>query len=321
MLNSKSRVKAVKYRAYAKVNLALGILGKRTDGYHEIGTLMVPVSLADVVSVEAKAQGLRVYCPGLPELHQEHNLAYKAAVSLVSGKLEAPGFDISIDKAIPPGKGLGGGSSDAAAVLLAISDFLDGKEKPCMAELLEIAAGIGSDVPFFVGANAKPPVWAGALCTGRGERVHPVQGNSFWVLLVLPSVEISTKLAYSKWDDIHPDAPVLSTSLGFAGTLAADSRLRDVVEAFSSGDPEELGRCIFNDFEKSAYPSYPGLSIIKENLLQSGAFGAALTGSGSAVYGICGSRGHAEEVRARFLELSGGLPVSQAVIARTGVNM
>jgi 4-diphosphocytidyl-2-C-methyl-D-erythritol kinase len=321
VLSGKGDVKAVKYRAYAKINLALSILGKRTDGYHEIGTLMVPVSLADLVSVEVTTQGLEVYCPGLPGLPQAHNLAYKAAASLVSGEFGTPGLAISIDKAIPPGKGLGGGSSDAAAVLLAIRDLWKHLNKPDLTALVQTAAGIGSDIPFFIGANAKPPVWEGALCTSKGERVYPVRGGSFWVLLVLPDIEISTRLAYSKWDDMHPEAPTFATPLDFAGALAVDSRLRDAAEAFSSNDPERLGRCIFNDFEKSVYPSYPELSIIKEDLLLSGALGAALTGSGSAVYGICGSRGHASEVRERFLELSGGLPANQVVIARTGVNI
>ena len=320
MLEGRGDIRAVKYRACAKINLALGILGKRTDGCHEVGTLMVPISLADVVTVEPQAQGLSLYCPGLPELRQEDNLAYKAAVSLLSGKGRAHGFAISVEKAIPPGSGLGGGSSDAAAVLLAVSELLEGRDKPDTLHLMETAARLGSDVPFFIGANARPPVWEGAVCTGRGERVHPVQGGSFWVLLGLSDVPISTKSAYSKWDDMNPHVPEFATSLDYAGALAADPRLRATVEGFASGDLERLGRCVFNDFEKSVYPLYPVLSIIKENLLLSGAFGAALTGSGSAVYGICGSRGHAEEVRDKFLELSGDLPVSRVVIARTGVK-
>lgn len=322
MLSSRSGQTAVKYRAYAKINLALSILGKRTDGYHEIGTLMVPVSLADVVSAEVAAQGLRVYCPGLPDLPQEHNLAYKAAAALLSGEPRVPGLAISVHKAIPPGKGLGGGSSDAAAVLLAIRDLREEmRERFGLSALMEVAAGLGSDIPFFIGANAKPPVWEAAVCIGRGEKVYPVKGGSFWIVLVLPEVEILTRLAYSNWDEMHPDAPVFTSALDFEGAMAADPRLRDAVRAFASDDPEDLARCLFNDFEKSVYPSYPGLSIIKENLLRSGALGAVISGSGSAVYGICRSRGHAAKVRASFLELSGDVPERQVVIARTGVRV
>lgn len=320
MLYSKNDVKVVKYHAYAKINLALSILGRRKDGYHEIATLMVPVSIADLVSVEAGTQGIRVCCPGLPGVHQRDNLVYKAGVSLISGKPEAPGFAISIKKNIPPGKGLGGGSSDAAAALLAMADLWASKDKPGLAALTQMAAGIGSDVPFFIGANAKPPLWQGALCIGRGERAYPVEAGPYWVLLIFPDAHISTRLAYLRWDAMHPDAPVLSTELDLAGALAIDSRISNTARVLSSNDPERLGLCIFNDFEKSVYPSYPRLSIIKENLLLSGAFGAALTGSGSAIYGICGSREHAEKVRRRFFELSGGLPVTQAIIAKTGVN-
>ncbi len=309
----------VEYHAYAKINLALSILGKREDGYHEIATLMVPVDIADLVSVEAITQGLRVYCPQLPGLAQEDNLAYKVAALLLSGKNLDAGFAISLQKAIPAGMGLGGGSSDAAATLLALRDLLVPRHKPNFGHLIDIASQIGSDIPFFIGANSKPPLWQAALCTGRGEKIRQIEGGSYWMLLILPEVRVSAAKAYAGWDAMNFYRRVSFSGLASDRAMALDPRLCNVIEALPSNNPRQLGTCIFNDFEASLYSSHPELSIIKENLLLSGAYGAALTGSGSAVYGICGSREHALKVKARFLKMSRKLPIIQAVVTRTGV--
>lgn len=319
MQYSKNGVQVVEYHAYAKINLALSILGKREDGYHEIATLMVPVVLSDLVSVEAITQGLRVCCPELPGVAQNENLAYKAAELFLSEKRFEIGFAISLRKAIPVGKGLGGGSSDAAAALLALRDLLDSGHKPGFDNLVNMAAQIGSDIPFFVGANSIPSLWTAALCTGRGEKIYPVEGGHYWIVLIFPAVKISTAEAYAHWDTIHPGRCAPSSGLAFDRAISLDPRLGNIMKVLPSNDPKQLGSCIFNDFEVSVYSSHPELSIIKENLLLSGAYGAALTGSGSAVYGICGSREHAHKVKAKFLKISRKLPVMQVVVTRTGV--
>ena len=312
-------IQMVKYQAYAKINLGLSILGKRTDGYHEIATLMVPVSIADLVFVSLGDEGLKVCCPDLAEVSEQDNLAFKAATSLVSFGSGAPGFVISIRKTIPPGKGLGGGSSNAAATLLGIRDLWPGRNAPGHAILMHKAADIGSDVPFFIGTNSKPPLWEAALCTGRGELVHPLGGECYWLVLVIPDVRVSTREAYSKWDNMNPLSPLIITDKDRLLANRLDSRMDRLITAFSSKCPGTLGRSIFNDFEESVYSYHPSLSIIKEKLLSSGAFGAMLTGSGSAVYAICGSYEHAKEIKRRFLELDKGPTVSQVAIAMTGV--
>lgn len=320
MLYRTDGVQVVEYHAYAKINLALSVLGKREDGYHEIITLMVPVKISDLVSVEAKPQGLEVFCPDLPGLAQHENLAYRAAQSYLARQSISCGFRISIQKNIPAGKGLGGGSSDAAAALLAIRDIACSPCKVSPGPLMDIASEIGSDVPFFIGANSKPPLWQGALCTGRGESIHVVEGGSYWIVLVFPELKVKTKMAYSQWDFLHPGGPVIvSESPGLESIFSLDPRIDRVVRALVSNDPESLGKNLYNDLERPVYSSFPELSIIKENLLRSGADGAIMTGSGSAVYGICSSREHGLEVRDRFLDMSRELPVRQAIVTRTGV--
>ncbi len=320
MLYRTDGVQVVDYHAYAKINLALSVLGKREDGYHEIITLMVPVKMFDLVSVEAKPQGLEVFCPGLPGLAQHDNLAYRAAQSFVAKQRPPCGFRISIRKSIPAGKGLGGGSSDAAAALLAIRDITCNSCKVCLGPLMNIASETGSDVPFFIGANSKPPLWQGALCTGRGEGIHVVEGRSYWIVLVFPKVKVDTKMAYSQWDLLHPGERVIAPdNTGLESPFSLDPRMDRVVRALVSDGPESLGKNLYNDLERPVYSSFPELSIIKENLLRSGADGAVMTGSGSAVYGICSSMEHGSEVRDKFLNMSRELPVEKVIVTRTGV--
>ncbi len=320
MLYRTDGVQVVEYHAYAKINLALSVLGKREDGYHEIVTLMAPVNISDLVSVEAKPQGLEVFCPDLPGLAQHDNLAYRAAQSFLARQSISCGFRISIQKNIPAGKGLGGGSSDAAAALLAMRDVACNLRGVSLGLLMDMASEIGSDVPFFIGANSKPPLWQAAVCTGRGESIHVVEGGSYWLVLVFPEVKVATKMAYSQWDCLYSgEPPIVPESTGLESALSLDLRMDRVVRALASNDPESLGKNLYNDLEKPVYSCFPELSIIKENLLKSGADGAAMTGSGSAVYGICSSREHGLEVRNKFLNMSRELPVRQAIVTRTGV--
>ncbi|MGI6627054.1 MAG: 4-(cytidine 5'-diphospho)-2-C-methyl-D-erythritol kinase [Bacillota bacterium] len=320
MLYQTNHVQVVKYHAYAKINLALRVLGRREDGYHEVSTLMVPVDISDLVYVEARPQGLEVICPELPGLAGHDNLAYRAAKSYFAFRDITGGFKISIQKSVPAAKGLGGGSSDAAAVLLAIRDLTGDRARLGPETLMDIASTIGSDVPFFVGANSKPPLWHGALCTGRGECIHPVEGGSYWIVLIFPEARIETKAAYARWDQLFPGESLISSKRDNSDcAVSLDLKLHKTIEAFASRDPERLGKSIFNDLEEPVCSSFPELTIIKENLLVSGACGAAMTGSGSAVFGICSSREHGLEVRDRFLGLSQGSSIRQAVVTRTGV--
>src|SRR5258708_5674128 len=182
---------AVKQFAPAKINLYLHILGRRPDGFHELETLMAPISLGDMVDIDLIPEGIEFTCSDPALSDAQDNLATKAArVFLKEFKL-ATGVRIHLEKRVPVGAGLGGGSGDAAAVLLALRkltgvDCADGK-------LAELAARLGSDIPFFI---YKQP----AVCKGRGEIIKPVTlKESYQGLLVHPGFGVSTPWAYKTY--------------------------------------------------------------------------------------------------------------------------
>ena len=181
---------AIKLRAYAKLNLSLKITGKRSDGYHDIDSIMQSISLHDEVDLKIIGSGIKVHCsiPGI-----ENNTAQKAAELLFAEAKIKSGVNIQIKKNIPISTGLGGGSADAAATLIGLNKLFDlnlHRDK-----LLEIGAKIGSDVPFcLVGGTAR--------CTGRGEKmekINPQTGSAF--MLAIPKVKVSTKIVYEKYDE------------------------------------------------------------------------------------------------------------------------
>jgi len=183
----------IKLRAYAKLNLTLKINGKRQDGYHDIDSVMQSISLHDEVDIKPADSGINVSCsiPGI-----EKNIARTAAELFLSETEIKSGVNIHIKKNIPLSSGLGGGSADAAATLIGLYKLFNlnlRKDK-----LLEMGAKVGSDVPFcLVGGTAR--------CAGRGEiveRINPQTGSVF--LLVIPKIEVSTKLIYNKYDEVGP---------------------------------------------------------------------------------------------------------------------
>ncbi|MFH1709750.1 MAG: 4-(cytidine 5'-diphospho)-2-C-methyl-D-erythritol kinase [bacterium] len=182
---------AIKLRAYAKLNLTLNITGKRPDGYHEIDSVMQSISLHDEIDMKTADSGIKVKCsiPGI-----EDNIVQKAAELLFAEAKIKGGVHIQIKKNIPLSAGLGGGSADAAATLIGLNKLFNLNLH--RDRLLEIAAKIGSDVPFcLVGGTAR--------CTGRGEkmeRINPQTGSVF--LLAIPKIEVSTKIVYDKYDEI-----------------------------------------------------------------------------------------------------------------------
>ena len=251
----------MKWLAPAKINLSLRVLGRRTDGFHEIETLMVPLDLADKVSVTASNDistgGIILECndPTLPT--DEGNLAYRAAV-LFRKRWQGermPTVRLELTKHIPHGAGLGGGSSDAATVLLALNEMLGGRFST--AELARLAAELGSDVPFFIYRSA-------AFCRGRGERVQPREFEpSLPLLLIKPVFSIPTPWAYQQWRNARELPGVRYTS-----------------QTFAWGE-------LVNDLEKPVFEKYLALAEMKHWLLaQPGVAGALLSGSGSTMIGL-----------------------------------
>ncbi len=245
----------------AKINIGLRITEKRSDGYHNIETIFYPVSLCDaleIVEAGGEATEDRITVTGLDtKIPGGDNLVIKA-VKVLRQKFHIPCLNIHLHKVIPPGGGLGGGSSDAACTLITLNrQFRLHLHLP---ELKSIALGLGSDCPFFM--NPVP-----SIATGRGETLMPVKPLSghYYLVLLNPGTDISTAEAYR---NCRPAVP--SSSL-------MDLYLKPV---------SEWEGLIVNDFEDYVFAGYPAIGELKRILRDSGALFSSMSGSGSTVYGI-----------------------------------
>lgn len=271
--------------APAKINLSFQILRCREDNFHEIETLMAPISLGDEL-VLAPAKRLAFSCDDASLPRDDDNLVLRAARAFFAEIKEEPRVRIELRKKIPHGAGLGGGSSDAASTLFGLNE-MHGKPIP-ISRLTNLAAEIGSDVPFFLARSA-------ALCRGRGEIVEPVAALPEWPLLLLkPEFGVPTPWAYSRWRDAR-ELPGISSA------------------------PQSLGELtIVNDLERPVFEKYVFLARMKEWLrAQPEVAGALLSGSGSTVFAILNQAGNAEAVAQRArIELD---PLLWSCAARTGI--
>lgn len=265
--------------APAKINLSLRVLRKREDGFHEITTRMAPLALADRVTVERKADAadgtVAFTCddPSVPG--DETNLAVKAVRALERRTGPLPGLRLHLEKRIPHGAGLGGGSSDAAAVLLAVRELL--ALEVAWDDLVEAAAETGSDVPFFL--------YEGVCdCSGRGEAVVPV-ADFAWrprILLIKPPFGVATPGAYKRW----------SRSLEVPG--------------LPYGPQETPGGTLVNDLERPVFEKYLVLGTLKSALLAcDGVTGALMSGSGSTVFAVLTAAADAAAIMDTAREITG----------------
>lgn len=244
-------------KAYAKVNLTLAVGEKRLDGYHEVVSVMQRVSLHDTLTAERTASGISLTCsdPALPS--GEENLAHRAASLFFRETGIAGGAALTLEKRIPSQAGLGGGSSDAASVLLALRKLY----APALSdtELETMAAALGSDVPFFIRGGTQ-------LATGRGEVLSPLPPlTDGWFVIVKPTESFSTPAMYRRLDNLPPACtPPLPPLQGGLPALAAG---------------------LFNRFE-AAIPAGSAVWDIKARLAAYGALASLLSGSGSAVFGL-----------------------------------
>jgi len=279
--------------APAKVNLALLVGPLRPDGFHEIASLELPVTLADTVTLTpAPGAGLTVECAVCPG---EQNLAARL-VREVEARL-GRSFDVavSIRKQIPAGAGLGGGSSDAAATLVGLERLFE-LDLPSRLRH-ELAAAVGSDVPFFL--------WPGPqLAMGRGQLLKDVLLPSpLHLVVALPDLSLSTREVY-RWRD-EDVQPSLAEFAPRARMLS-----RRLVTATAARD---IAGLVHNDLEHSVVARRPQVGVLRDAVVSAGAMCAAMTGSGSAVFGLFGDEDTA--VRARMRLLADG-PAVQAFVAR-----
>lgn len=260
--------------AGAKVNLALEILGKRADGYHELATVMQTVDLSDRLQLdESDVLELRTNDLRLPA--DQTNLALRAAMALARAAGVTRGVRITLDKRIPMAAGLGGGSTDAAAVLMGLNRMW--KLGWPVARLAEVAVELGMDVPFFLHGGS-------ALATGRGEQLKKVDGAGLALVLVNPGFGISTATAYGAV------TPALYSDGSRARRMAAD---------LAAGSRASVARGLYNALEVAVTPAHPELVRIKAALVAAGALGAAMSGSGATVFGIARSMEQARQIQAR----------------------
>ncbi len=290
----------VRLLAPCKLNLFLEVLAKRRDGYHELITLMVAVSLYDTLIVRPQPAGTnRLHCcwsagrravrgagwdpatgvwDDLPQ--DQENLVYQTVEALCRAAPGAQGWEIWLWKRIPTRAGLGGASSDAAAVLKActrIGPRVDAEQ------LAAIAGTLGSDVPFFLNVGA-------AVGEGRGERIYPVRPVPHYHFVVTrPPVGLSTAEVYRN--------------------CRLPSKPRDVsatLEAFGSGDPVRLGRTLFNRLQEAAREINPWVNRMEKLFAASGCLGYQMTGSGSSFFGLCRHARHARRVAAWLRAMRAG---------------
>ena len=269
------------FKTPAKINLGLFILGKRPDGYHDLETIFQMVSLYDTVELEPLEDQIELVCddPRVPT--DESNLMVRAARLLQEAVPEKTGLGcrMVLKKKIPMGAGLGGGSGNAAGVLMGLNRLWDLKLKS--AELATIAARLGSDIPFFLCAPS-------ALGQGRGERLTPLQPpKKFHVMLVFPRVSMATAEVYQ--------------ALNFDLTKNSKN-IKILREFFSQSNIISLGAHLHNDLEPIVIKRLPVVESIQEKLRSQGAAGTLVSGSGSTVFGIFEDSKAAEQAFARCSE-------------------
>lgn len=264
----------MEFLAPAKVNLSLRVVRRREDGFHEIETLMAPISIFDTLEIELKNEGGLVFTCSDPSLPgDDGNLAVRAARLFCESYGFQPNVRIHLQKEIPHGAGLGGGSSDAATVLLALDHLLQTQlPRP---ELAELAAGLGSDIPFFIWQSA-------AWCRGRGEMVEPCSVPPLPLMLIKPPFGVPTPWAYQQWRDSLeiPGAPYGSQSFPW-GQLV-------------------------NDLERPVFQKFIQLAEWKRWLLeQPESAGALMSGSGSTVFALLNDSQSGPSLAERFLSTFG----------------
>jgi 4-diphosphocytidyl-2-C-methyl-D-erythritol kinase len=251
----------------AKVNLRLEILKKREDGYHELRTILQKINLHDLLHFSLKKErgiSIKTNHPNLPV--GKRNLVYQAVQSILKKSDYKGGVLIEIEKRIPLGAGLGGGSSNAATTLKAMNQLL--KINLPKKELMAMGLEIGADVPFFFLEGA-------AIASGIGERLKKIELPWLWFVLIYPNFEVSTRWAYQNF---------ILTKRRFHFNLHELLRT-----------PKEISNLLWNDLEEVVSRECPQIGVMKKMLYSAGALGALMTGSGPTVFGVFSEEGGASE--------------------------
>lgn len=286
------------FNSHAKLNLFLSVLNKRQDNYHNINTVFERIDLCDQITFSLRRDNkIKVFChhPGLKNPNQ--NLCHRAAKLLQESSGANKGANINLIKRIPLGSGMGGGSGDAATVLLGLNRLW--RLNLARKKLAKLAQKIGSDVPFFIYDCSF------AQGEGRGENIKPwkIKGLRFWHILVVPKFKVSTKLIYKKWDACRT----------FGLTRPAyDVKILKL--ALRKKDFPLIRKAMFNSLEEVTARLYPQITRIKNKLLKLGVKAILMSGSGPAVFGLVSS---GKEARALKRQLKKEARFWQVFVTRT----
>lgn len=268
---------SIEVRAHAKVNLDLRVLGVRPDGYHELRTVFQTIELHDVLVFRSRRGPFMLRCRAAGVPLDAGNLVWKAAAALWTalGRVgDVSDTTVSIEKKIPVQSGLGGGSADAAAALMALGRLWGGAP---LALLREVGTTLGADVPFFLAGGT-------ALGLGRGEEIYPlVDLPPHWIVIIRPPFGVSTAEAYAWYDEDR----------------AAGLREIRELQLLPVPWPSRAAQMI-NDLEPPVLRRHPEIGLLKAHLKDAGAVAAAMSGSGSAVFGLFRTRAAAEGAARRF---------------------
>lgn len=263
-MEERLEMKSVTLNSSAKINLTLGIISKREDGYHELDSVMQAVSVHDVIKLTKSESGItiRTNLPYVP--NDSRNTAYKAARLFFEQTGVSGGIDIAVEKNIPVAAGLAGGSSNAASVLKGMNWIFE--TGLTLDELCEMGAKIGADVPFCLMGGA-------AHATGIGEKLKKLPKlPQCHIVIAKPPVSVSTPEAYGAWDAL--------------GEESAKSAYGDMIEALDAQDIDMICGRMYNDFERVSDKKIPAVAEYKGILKRFGAKGALMSGSGPSVFGI-----------------------------------
>jgi 4-diphosphocytidyl-2-C-methyl-D-erythritol kinase len=289
VINLQQNLSDITVFAPAKVNVILRILDRRSDGFHNLWSVMQTVALDDEVQIRLRVdrQDIQLRCDVTDLATDQSNLVYRAAAAVLARAEQSVGLDIELRKRIPMGAGLGGGSSDAAATIIGLNCLLQLKWSP--AQMAEVGQLLGSDVPFFLFAPA-------ACVTGRGETVRPVVvEGARWVVLVNPGFGVNTKWAYQELAAARTSVRPLSYA-------------QQELDRQSRVDWAQLMAAAENDFEAPVFAAHGKLREIKQSLQAHGAEIALLSGSGATVFGVFADeagarRSHAQFVSEKFMNV------------------
>jgi len=263
--------------APAKLNLMLKVCGRRENGYHELVSLMVPVALFDFLELKLGGlPGIFLRCTGRPVPEGPDNLAYRAAERFCSRAGVKPRISITLRKNIPIAAGLGGGSSDAANMLRGLNELYE--EPLSFQALLDLAVELGADVPFFLKGGP-------CIARGIGELLDPIEKwPKFWYVIAVPDVRVSTAWAYRN----------LNLALTKVGETDILSRLKEQFPGFEA--------ILQNDLESVTAPHVPDVYQLKRTLIEAGAEGALMSGSGPSVFGVFGTESNAVQAKEAILQ-------------------